>query len=408
MKQHLIHFKKTQKVLFVISCLLITSCNRTQFKQISSTQQATLSDPMPVPADPPTPTPTPAPTPTPEPQPTPPAPTPEPPVTPPPPAPPVVPTPPPPAPVVPPAPPVVPPTPVTPPPAPPVTPPVPPTPPPPPPVVIPNPVQKTGACASDSTTQLLSCLKCDVPMNPPPPPQFSEKGKSFLEIMSLGCSVPNKSAPKNYVPPTRELLYARWSRLSPLLYPDTVMSDLEKSTVDGLKTNPSLLKKVFGGVWYQPPYTDALETYFGVSLGEIVQYVCYQNQDGFFTPSNGSVLQSKSYIDCQYSGAMNCKEKPEYIRANTYRQQLRQAMRESIKNPYVPPAPTPAKTCTWESFEGLYEQGAEEIIARWLVSGYKVGLEQESQGGQCDILTALPSEANKPHGTIKLAAYRCQ
>ena len=147
---------------------------------------------------------------------------------------------------------------------------------------------------------------------------------------------------------------------------------------------------------------------FSPHSSEIVQYVCYQNQDGFFTPTNGSVLQSKSYIDCQYSGALNCKEKPEYVRANTYRQQLRQAMRESIKNPYVPPLTTPAKTCTWESFEGLYEQGAEEIIARWLVSGYKVGIELESQGGQCDILTALPSGANKPRGTIKMAAYRCQ
>jgi hypothetical protein len=379
---------KLNYVAFLIATILFTSCNQqVHFKSIAVEQQQSLSEPTPIPPDPVDP---------PVVQPPPPEPPPV--VVSPPEPPPVVVPPPEPPPVVTPPPPVVVPPPVVIPPPPPVV---------PPPVVIPPPVQKAGACANDSSTQLLSCLKCEVPMNPPVPAQFSEKGQSLIDVMSIGCSIPNKSAPKNYVPPTKEQLIARLSRLSPTFYPDSPMSPEQKSVIEGLKNDPVLQKKMFGGLWYQPPYSDHYETYFGVSVAEMVYQVCYQSPASNFTPYEGSEIHSKAYMDCMNS-SFSCKEKPEYVKANAYRKQLRQGMRESISNPYVAPPPTPAKKCKWESFEGNYEQGAEEVLARWLVSGYKVGIETATLAGKCEMLTSLPTGANKPRGEVKMSGYVCQ
>jgi hypothetical protein len=452
----------TSKILSAVLMLFLlatTACDRTHFRSVASTQDSLKTpdypvDPIPVdptpvdpvPVDPVTPTPPPVIVPPPAPvppavvvppTPVPPVATPTPPVvTPPsPPPPPVVVVPPTPVPpVVTPTPPVVtPPAPPTPPvvvvpptPVPPVvtpTPPVitPPAPPKPPVVVLPptptpnpappiaTPILKAGACASDSSTRLLSCLTCNVPVNPPAPPQFSDKGRAFIEIMSTGCSVPNKSAPKNYVPPTREELYARFNRLSPIFYPDSAMNAGQKSVVSGLLTDANLQKKVFGGLWYQPPYSDYFETYFGISVGEVVNYVCYKNNGSTFNLNGAIALQSKQYMDCLYSeNSFNCKESPDYVVANKYREQLRLAMIESISRPYVPPTPTPAKKCAWESFEGDYDFGGEKTLSTWLKGGYKVGIEIGTLAGRCESVTSLPTGSMKPRGLVKMAGYVCK
>ncbi len=245
-------------------------------------------------------------------------------------------------------------------------------------------------------------------MNPPPPLQFSEKGQSLLDVMSIGCSIPNKSAPKGYVPPTKEQLVARMSRLSPTFYPDSLMSSAQKSVIASLRTDPAMQKKIFGGRWYQPPYTDALETYFGVSVAELVYQICYQSPDANFTPYDTSSIHSAEYINCVSNGSGSCKEKSDYIAANNYRQHLRNAMKESINNPYVAPPPTPAKKCNWESFEGNYEQGAKEVLARWLVSGFKIGIEIGSLAGKCESVSSLPSGASEPRGHVKMSGYICK
>ncbi|MBC7742506.1 MAG: hypothetical protein H7061_09925 [Bdellovibrionaceae bacterium] len=368
-------FNNSKKIIALVASILIfTNCQKTQFRNIAAApEQTRLAEPTPAPV-PVDPAPTPEPVPVPEPTPVPPVVVPPPVVTPPP---------------------VVVPTPVV-------------TPQPPPPVVIPAPVQKSGKCASNSSTQLLSCLKCQVPMNPPPPPQFSEKGQALIDVMAIGCSIPNKSAPKGYVAPTKEQLIARLSKLSPQFYPDSQMSDAQKSVIAGLRNDPNLQRKMFAGRWYQPPYSDAFETYFGASVAELVYQICYQSPDANFSPYDGSPIHSLDYMNCINTGSNNCAEKADYVKANLYRKDLRNSMKESILRPYVPPPATPAKKCNWESFEGNYDQGADEVLARWLVSGFKVGMEIGSLGGKCEMVTSLPSGTAEPRGHVKMAAYICK
>jgi hypothetical protein len=278
-----------------------------------------------------------------------------------------------------------------------------------PPAPKPQPILSNGACAADSSTALTSCQKCNVPLNPPAAPQFSQKGQSLIDVMSIACSVPNKSAPKNYVAPTKAELIQRLNRLSPTFYPDSVMSAFQVSTIEGLKTNPALQQKMFGGLWYQPPYSDAFETYFGLEVGEVVYQLCYQNNSGTFTAYNTTLLQSKQMIDCQYGpDPFSCKETQAYIDGNVYRNQLRAGMIESIQNPYVAPKPTPSKTCAWEKFEGLYELGGAEQIGKWLVSSQKISMEVTGVGGKCMMVSALPTGSQIPQGDVILSAYVCK
>lgn len=275
--------------------------------------------------------------------------------------------------------------------------------------VLPQPVLSKGLCNQDSSTSLTSCQKCDVPLNPPPPPQFSQKGQSLIDIMSIACSVPNKSAPKNYIAPTREQLVSRLNRLSPTLYPDTQMSQIQLSVVQGLKQDSNLQKKMFGGLWYQPPYSDAFETYFGLEVGEAVTQLCYNSVDSKFNPYNATPLVSKQYIDCQYQAdPFSCKESSLYIQANTYRSQLRQAMIASIQNPYVALKPTPSKTCAWEKFEGLYSLGGAEQLGLWLISQDKVSLEIKGDGGRCAVISKIPAGSEIPTGLVTMSAYVCK
>lgn len=285
---------------------------------------------------------------------------------------------------------------------------------PPPPVVVPVvvpkplPVLSNGACADDSSTTLTSCQKCNVPLNPPLPPQFSQKGQSLIDVMALGCSIPNKSAPKNYVPPTKAQLISRLNRLSPVFYPDSAMSALQVSTIEGLKVSQSLQEKMFGGLWYQPPYSDAFETYFGLEVKEAVYQLCYQSTEATFTPDNTSLLQSKAMLDCTYNQGFGCKESPAYIAGNVYRNQLRSGMIESIQNPYVSPKPTPSKKCSWEKFDGLYELGGAEQIAKWLVTSQKISMEAKGAGGRCSLVNSLPAGSDVPTGEVVMSAYICK
>ena len=112
-------------------------------------------------------------------------------------------------------------------------------------------------------------------------------------------------------------------------------------------------------------------------------------------------------MDCTYESS-SCREKPEYIKANRYRDQLNQAMKESVRNPYVAPPPTPSKNCKWESFEGDFDLGGEAVLARWLVSHFKVGIEIGTLGGKCEMITAMPTGANQLRGEVKMAGYICK
>lgn len=284
------------------------------------------------------------------------------------------------------------------------------------PPVVAGPVLSKGACAADSSTQLLSCMNCIVPAVPITS-QFSKKGEAFFEIMAAACQIPNKSDPRGYVPPTRAELLYRLNRLSPTLYPDTPMTPLQISVVNSLRTNSDTLKKFFGGIFYSgvTEPTIAFETYFGLESREARYSFCYAD-DGdttvgefnvVFTRHNSTGLPSKKYLDCWYESSAwyNCKETPAYVDANLYRNQLRGAMTESIVNPYTGTPAGAQQTCSWEKFEGMNGDAAAAQVKSWLASGFTIGADIASRR-MCSQITA-PLEASLD-SLITMAAYRCK
>ncbi|MBC7456889.1 MAG: hypothetical protein H7235_01330, partial [Bdellovibrionaceae bacterium] len=70
----------------------------------------------------------------------------------------------------------------------------------------------SGACANDSSTQLLSCLKCDVPQVTQAP-QLSAKAQALLDTMTLACGITNKSD-RNGFRPTRDMILNKLNQAS--------------------------------------------------------------------------------------------------------------------------------------------------------------------------------------------------
>lgn len=280
--------------------------------------------------------------------------------------------------------------------------------------VIPDPVYlaklSNGACQDDSSTSVLSCLKCNVPVNPPVPPQLSAKAQALVDVMYLACQIKNKSD-RNDFRPTKEMLVQKLNRGAEALYPETKRTSQMSLVIAGLshESDDSLRKKMFGGLWYQPPYSDAFETYFGLTVQEAKSTLCWDGN--VQTPSLTGVtgLYSKEWADCQSNGDMfgTCKELPAYVTAQGYRKQLENVLTKSITEPYVAPTPLPAKKCTWDKFEG------DDIIAaliqykKWKAEGRQLSMEFKKPNGvsQC----GLASESNLVQGyTVAIASYICK
>jgi hypothetical protein len=264
-----------------------------------------------------------------------------------------------------------------------------------------------GACKSDSSTQILSCLKCDVPQIVAKP-QLSAKAQALHDAMLLSCQISNKSD-KNNFRPTEAMILNKLNRASDANYPETARTPNMTMVIEGL-TNPndnSLRKKMFGGLWYQPPYSDAFETYFGITVQEAKSVFCWNGDqmNGVITDVSG--LMSKEYMDCQYSdNSFNCKETPAYVAAYGYRNQLQNSLKLGVTNPYTAPAADPQKSCSWDKFEGDDLVSALVQLRRWKAEGRKVSLSLKNSSGaeSCGDAT----EANlKPGSTVQLATYKC-
>jgi hypothetical protein len=168
---------------------------------------------------------------------------------------------------------------------------------------------------------------------------------------------------------------------------------------------------MFDGIYYSgvTPESRAFETYFGIEIIEARYAFCYNsNGEGAsvtFSRTGGGPLQSKEYVDCLYTPAWySCRERAEYVEANTYRSQLRNAMTQSLVSPYVPPAAEVQKTCSWEKFVGPNDNRATAQINNWLSQGFTIGAEIESLR-MCSAVTAPLSGVT---GQVTLAAYRCR
>lgn len=267
----------------------------------------------------------------------------------------------------------------------------------------------TGVCSSDSSTSVLSCLKCNVPVNPPPPPQLSAKAQALVDAMFLACQTPNKSD-KNTFKPTKEMLIKKLNRGSQLDYPETPRTAMMSLVIAGL-TNPndnSLRKKMFGGLYYQPPYSDAFETYFGLTVQEAKSTFCWDGNIETPDITGVSGLYSYEWAQCQSNGfSHTCQELPEYVVAQRYRSQLELVLKKSIFQPYVPPASLPEKKCSWDKFEGDDIVAAIKQFKKWKAEGRQLSMEFKKADGvsQC----GAADESNLKQGyTVAIASYSCQ
>lgn len=266
-----------------------------------------------------------------------------------------------------------------------------------------------GACNSDSSTSVLSCLKCNVPVNPPPSPQLSVKAQALVDAMFLACQVSNKSD-KNPFKPTKEMLIKKLNRGSEADYPETKRTAMMSLVIAGL-TNPtdnSLRKKMFAELYYQPPYSDAFETYFGLTVQEAKSTFCWDGNIETPDITGVSGLYSYEWAQCQSNGfSHTCQELPEYVVAQRYRSQLELVLKKSIFQPYVPPVALPEKKCSWDKFEGDDIVAAIKQYRKWKSEGRKLSLEFKKADGVSQCGDA--DENNLKQGySVAIASYSCQ
>ena len=266
----------------------------------------------------------------------------------------------------------------------------------------------SGLCKSDSSTSVLSCLKCDVPLNPPAPPQLSAKAQALVDAMFLACQIPNASDRNNFRP-TKEMLVNKLNRGSNLLYPDTKRSPQMALVIEGL-TNPtddSLRQLMFSKLWYSGSYSDAFETYFGLTVQEAKSTLCWDGNVQTPAITGVSGLYSKDYMDCMNEGRPNCRVPAAYVAAEGYRNQFGNVLTTSISDPYVAPKPLPSKTCSWEKFEGDDIAKAKEQFKRWKAEGRKLSMEIRKADGAA--LCGIANEASFVSGiTVSIASYICK
>ena len=136
-------------------------------------------------------------------------------------------------------------------------------------------VLSNGVCNQDSSTSVVPCLKCDVPLVKKVS-QLSAKAQALADSMFLACQISNKSDQTNYRP-TKEEIINKINRGSEDLYPETIRTAQMELVIQGLTntSDHSLQKKMFGGLWYQPPYSTAFETYFGLTVQEAKSTFCW-------------------------------------------------------------------------------------------------------------------------------------
>ncbi len=260
----------------------------------------------------------------------------------------------------------------------------------------------SGVCATDSSTQLLSCLKCDVPQVVQAP-QLSAKARALLDTMTLACGIANGSD-QNSFRPTKDMILNKLNQASQTNYPESKRTALMEMTIQGL-TNPndsSLRQKMFGGLWYQPPYSDAFETYFGITSSEAKSTFCWNGNvmNGAVTDPVG--VYSIEWAQCQ---SFPCVEKPVYIQAQVFRTQLQKSLSLGVTNPYSAPAPDPQKSCRWDKFEGNDLIAAKQQLKLWKSQGRKVSMSvKKNNAGLCSDAT----ENNITEGSnVEMATYSC-
>lgn len=223
---------------------------------------------------------------------------------------------------------------------------------------------KFGDCTKDPFA-VLPCLSCQIAQKPIGVP-LSTKAAQLLKIMQAGCSILNKSDPQGYRPPTRDAILKLLTRANTVNYPDSTPTARQKVSLGKWMDGDQLyLGKLFGGLWYHPPYSTDFETYFGLEPKEARYFFCYQSPDSTFSEDGASPLYSIGYYSCVHDGGMNCQESKDYLLANVYRKQLVNSIYQSIHDPFNDQELIPANKCFWESMSGNYNLEMETKLIDW-------------------------------------------
>ena len=273
--------------------------------------------------------------------------------------------------------------------------------PPAPPVVVQPQYQKTsGLCASDSSTAVTSCLKCQVPAVSNPEPMLGVKAKRLLDIMTMACQVPNKWDPVGYKAPSREQIIAKISRCTDLAYPDSKVSKSQAETLSELQdpNDNSLRVQLFSKYYISPPDSNNFETHFGFNGQEVRQMYCHNE-----AVSNNDLHAPQYYqsITTPWDAGVPLV----YKNGNVYRNQLKGCMQESVNNPWSP-APVVTKSCKYETMSGPNGVAITAQLEKWLADGHKVGIDIPSQKLCGSVTSAYDHVAAS--GDVVIGAYICE
>jgi hypothetical protein len=262
---------------------------------------------------------------------------------------------------------------------------------------------KFGDCTKDPF-EVLPCLSCQITQKPVGVP-LSTKGAQLLKIMQAGCRILNNSDPQNYNPPTHDAILKFLSRANVDNYPDSTPTARQKNNLSKwLSGDQAHLGKLFGGLWYQPPFSTDFETYFGLEPKEARYFFCYQSADSTFSENGVSQLHSIGYYSCLQEGGTNCRESKEYVAANVYRKQLVNSIYQSIHDPFNDQELVPTNKCFWESMSGDYNLEMETKLIDWKNKGYEMAVYIETGGPRCEKL----STANIPlNAKVTVAGKLC-
>ncbi|MFN8845281.1 MAG: hypothetical protein ACK5V3_05015 [Bdellovibrionales bacterium] len=261
-----------------------------------------------------------------------------------------------------------------------------------------KPQMTSGACPVNARQQILSCLDCESTPPVPAPPILSRKGQDLWDIMTVACSISNKSDPTGYRPPTREQVLARLIQCSPTLYPDTAFESTQAKTIHALKTDRKAQENAFKNLYYNSASTD-FETYFGLEISEARYTFCR----GSSAIGSGGIYPIE-YWNAWYEG-QNYPLPPIWKRAQVIRNSLRNCMQKSLTHPDVnqPPA-TPGRNCRFESAQGDINSEILNQANKWINEGHEVMYEGLGQCGALD----YPDSLLDSKGKIKIAIKICQ
>ncbi len=260
--------------------------------------------------------------------------------------------------------------------------------------------KNSGPCAGDSSTAVTSGMKCLVPVLPHEEPPMSLKAQRLMASMTTACTMYNKSYGSNYKAPVSADHLAKLNRCSAQTYKDTSMTSAQSTTITKLASgDATLTNKMFSGLWYQPPYSDHFETYFGIAVNDVVRVFCLQDLNSFPT-----IVYPIGYYD--HVGDPNYQMPQNYVLANQYLNSLRSCLSESLSNPWKPGPPPPAKTCSFETFSGPAGAPINAKVAEWLGKGQKVSADILNQGKTISLTNV--DQLHGYTGDILVGTYTCQ